>query len=110
MANVPVLLYHNVGPPRERRFPDLTVTPGQFERQMLWLKRNGFQTITAGDFAGWYTGAAKLPRKPILITFDDAYSEMAQNALPILERLNMTATVFVPTAGPTNSMGPVERR
>ena len=43
---VPILMYHRINatsPPSQR---SLTVHPGDFARQMSWLKQNGYLTIT----------------------------------------------------------------
>ena len=41
-----------------------------------------------------------LPKRAILITFDDAYCDFTDYAWPILRRLRLSATIFVPTAYP----------
>ena len=38
-----------------------------------------------------------MPRRAIMITFDDGYADLAGHAFPVLERYGMTATVFVVT-------------
>jgi len=43
---------------------------------------------------------ASLPKRAVLITFDDAYADFAEIAWPILKRLGLPATMFVPTAYP----------
>jgi hypothetical protein len=43
---------------------------------------------------------APLPKRAVLITFDDAYADFAEIAWPILKRLGLPATMFVPTGYP----------
>jgi peptidoglycan/xylan/chitin deacetylase (PgdA/CDA1 family) len=99
-VGVPILMYHRIGvtgastPSTTRR---LTVDPRTFARQMLWLHRNGFRTITQQELYEGLVLGKKLPPKPVLITFDDGYDDLLRHALPVLERLRMRATAYVIT-------------
>jgi len=103
-ATLPVLLYHHVGPARPNTYPELTVSPERFERQVWWLARHGYAGIRPTDWQAWRLGAGHLPDKPVLLTFDDAYADLAEYALPILEHHGFGAAVFVVTGkiGGTN--------
>jgi peptidoglycan/xylan/chitin deacetylase (PgdA/CDA1 family) len=46
--------------------------------------------------------AKKLPSRAVLITFDDATTDFAENALPVLQRYHLPATMFVPTGFPAS--------
>ncbi len=94
---LPVLLYHHVGPAHAGAYPHLTVSPARFKSQMRWLRRRGYTAIRSCDWISWIRGEGRLPEKPVLITFDDAYMDIARYALPVLKRHGLTATVFVPT-------------
>jgi peptidoglycan/xylan/chitin deacetylase (PgdA/CDA1 family) len=95
---VPILMYHriNAAPPgapaMERR---LSVTPADFARQMAWLDRNGYRTVTQRELYDALFKGKRLGPKPILITFDDGYSDIFHKALPVLKRLEMRATAYV---------------
>jgi peptidoglycan/xylan/chitin deacetylase (PgdA/CDA1 family) len=45
----------------------------------------------------WLSKGKPLPEKPVLLTFDDGYAELAEFALPVLERHGFGAVVFVVT-------------
>jgi peptidoglycan/xylan/chitin deacetylase (PgdA/CDA1 family) len=94
---LPVLLYHRVGAVQPGPFPGLSVDPGKFEKQMRWLKRNDYRTIQTGDWLDWCLKGKPLPTKPVLLTFDDAYADLAAHAFPVLKKYAFTATVFVVT-------------
>ncbi len=102
---LPVLLYHHVGPPRPGTYPSLTVSPQRFERQMRWLDRRGYTGIRPSDWARWRRDGKGLPDKPVLVTFDDGYADLADYALPVLRRHGFGAVVFVVTdlVGRTNT-------
>jgi peptidoglycan/xylan/chitin deacetylase (PgdA/CDA1 family) len=101
---VPVLLYHHVGPARPRTHPGLTVDPVRFRRHVAWLARRGYQSLTIEDFTQWAAERRPPPRRSVLITFDDAYADLADAALPILLEAGFSAVVFVVTGciGETN--------
>lgn len=92
---LPVLIYHHVGPPRPGTFADLTVSPAVFDKHMRWLRWLGFEGIRPAQWNAWRTAAAALPRRPVLITFDDGYAETAEHGFPILRRHGLQGCVFV---------------
>ena len=102
---VPILMYHKVGAPVGSKADTfLNVSVRSFERQMRLLRRLGFSGIRLDEAAKGLFEGKQLPRKPVCVTFDDGYGNVAQSALPALHQLNWPATVFVPTAyvGATN--------
>ncbi|MBI2815517.1 MAG: polysaccharide deacetylase family protein [Acidobacteria bacterium] len=102
---LPVLLYHHVGPKRPGVTASLTISPERFEAQVQRLARSGYTAIRASDWLHWRCEGRHLPAKPVLLTFDDAYADIAQFALPVLQRYGFTAVVFVVTSqiGGTNT-------
>jgi peptidoglycan/xylan/chitin deacetylase (PgdA/CDA1 family) len=96
-VRLPVLLYHHVGPSRSGTFPDLTVSAERFARHIIWLVRRGYVGIRPADWLAWCRHDRTLPRKPVLLTFDDAYADLTTYALPVLKRHNFGAAVFVVT-------------
>jgi peptidoglycan/xylan/chitin deacetylase (PgdA/CDA1 family) len=76
----------------------LTVDPRTFVRQMLWLHRNGYRTLTQREVYEGLVLGRKLPPKPVLLTFDDGYDDLLRSAASVLERLRMRATAYVITS------------
>lgn len=97
-ARVPALLYHRVGPPLASAHPALTVSHRRFGSQLRLLARQRFTGISAAAWLAALTAGARLPPRPILLTFDDGYADLAEHAFPPLERLGWSATVFVSTS------------
>lgn len=93
-AKTAVLYYHRV---YEKRYDInlLCVTPKKFEQQMKYLKKN-FNILRFEE--DW----TKSDRDSIVITFDDGYLDNLTYALPILEELQIPATVFVSTGTLSN--------
>jgi hypothetical protein len=97
---VPVLLYHRIGRLPAVRTPisdALTVEPSVFAAQMEWLAHHGFHAITNRQLLDALDLGTPLPRRPVLITFDDGYADVLYNAVPVLHRLHWPATEFVIT-------------
>ncbi|MEM7112160.1 MAG: polysaccharide deacetylase family protein [Chloroflexota bacterium] len=66
-----------------------TVTTAQLRDQLQWLTDNGFLSASL-DMYG--QGAIA---KSVVLTFDDAYVDFFDNALPILQQFRFGATVFI---------------
>lgn len=97
-VRVPVLMYHyiRVNPdPRDRLGFALSVTPSDFASQMDWLAANGFHAITFRELHAYLSGAAGLPSRPVILTFDDGYEDFYTSALPILIRHDFKAVSYV---------------
>lgn len=71
----------------------LCVSPENFEKQMLYLKRN-FEILKVSELLN-NIKTKTVPKKGIVITFDDGYSDNYEFVLPILEKLKIPATIFV---------------
>lgn len=113
MLTVPALVYHKIAEiPPGSRFPCNYVRPEQFSAQLRLLRAAGFESISFTRYLEYRRGAAPLPGRPILITFDDGYRTNAQIAAPILERFGFTATVFLVSdyIGQTNRWDEQERQ
>jgi poly-beta-1,6-N-acetyl-D-glucosamine N-deacetylase len=91
---VPVLLYHRLAPSNG----GYSVAPAAFEAQLRRLRELGFEAITLDLYVRFIRGdAVDLPRRPILITFDDAHGSAWANADHLLERYGWSAVMYVPT-------------
>jgi peptidoglycan/xylan/chitin deacetylase (PgdA/CDA1 family) len=74
-----ILTYHHVGSrPRGVRLKGLYVTSKLFAQQMAELKAQGFEADTLG------TTRCSLPAKRVILTFDDGFADVFENALPIM--------------------------
>jgi peptidoglycan/xylan/chitin deacetylase (PgdA/CDA1 family) len=97
---VPILMYHYISEPPEdadKYRKDLSVTPEDFEEQMAYLVKKGFESVDLYDLSLAITNKRDLPEKPVVITLDDGYVDNYTNAFPILEEKGLEATFFVVT-------------
>lgn len=97
--DVLVLCYHGIS---DSWPAETTVRPAAFEAQLTAFARAGYRGATI-------TEALTLPphQKTLAITFDDAHRSVLALAAPIMERLGMVGTIYVPTdyAGTDQPMG-----
>lgn len=85
-TNIPILMYHAIdnGP------NDLYLNTYHFEQHVANLVQNNYSFITFEDLQ-----KGMVPKKPVIITFDDGYESLYTNAYPILKKYNAKATVFL---------------
>jgi peptidoglycan/xylan/chitin deacetylase (PgdA/CDA1 family) len=92
---VPALAYHKVAEiPAGAVHAGNYVTPQQFISQLRYLRARGYEAISFRDLLRYRRGDAELPRRPILITFDDGYRSILDLALPSMVAQGFFATVF----------------
>jgi peptidoglycan/xylan/chitin deacetylase (PgdA/CDA1 family) len=82
---VPILMYHVLAePPASAPYPHLYVPPAEFEQEVRWLREHGYRAVTLdGVWRAWHDGGW-LPRKPVVLSFDDGYLSDVRVALPVL--------------------------
>lgn len=93
-----VLTYHRVAPRRadDPLLPGMvSATPEDFERQVD-LVRDRMPIVSIDELLEALAGK-RLRRHVALLTFDDAYRDVADHAWPILRRRGLPALLFVPT-------------
>jgi len=92
---LPVLMYHNVS---DGLADGLNIPAEKLELQFMYLKEKGYTCLSLKQIAGLVNSGGRLPKKPFVLTFDDAYRSVEDKVLPLLERYDFCATVFVPVA------------
>jgi peptidoglycan/xylan/chitin deacetylase (PgdA/CDA1 family) len=89
---IPILMYHHVSPNANSEY---AVSIDQFRRQMQWLQDEGYQTVSIADMVTAIQVGKLLPHKPIILTFDDGFMDVYENAYPLLTELGYTATMYL---------------
>ncbi|MFD1204817.1 MULTISPECIES: polysaccharide deacetylase family protein [Sporosarcina] len=96
-AGIPVLMYHDLT--KVKTDDNVSVLEiSKFEEQMRYLKKNGWTTITTEQLELWLRRQLELPKKSVLITFDDGYESITEFAYPILKQNGFQATSFLITS------------
>ncbi|SDC50449.1 polysaccharide deacetylase family protein [Geotoga petraea] len=67
----------------------------EFEKQMEYLYKNNYTTLTLNQVIDYYYNNKPLPEKSVLLTFDDLYKSLLINAYPVLKKYNFHAVGFL---------------
>lgn len=86
-------MYHHV----LSRESSIASSIDDFEKQMKFLHDNNWKTLTSEEFYLFKTSKIKVPKKSVLITFDDGWRDNFVNAYPILRKYGLKATMFLIT-------------
>ena len=103
---VPVLMYHEVRrPPPGEPYPRLFLSARTFIAQVRWLRRRGYHGVTIARLREAWAGRARLPRRPVVLTFDDGYRSVYSNAVPLLRRLHWPGVLYLALGSTRNPDG-----
>lgn len=95
---IPILLYHYVEyvkDPKDTIRISLNILPITFDDEVKTLKEAGYTFLTAKDVANIIDGKTSLPKKPIVLTFDDGYRDFYTDVFPILKKYQIKAVAYV---------------
>lgn len=96
LAPVPVLMYHCISPRSSAAMRKFTVSPADFDAQLATLRELGYTGLSVSEFAEIArSGGQGLPRRPVVLTFDDGFQDFGEHAAPALARHGFTATLYV---------------
>jgi len=90
---IPVLMYHSVAD----NDVFFTVKTKNFAKQMKCLKDKKYNVINLKELINLLESNNDLPKKTVVLTFDDGYQDNYNNAFPILKKYNFPATIFLVT-------------
>ncbi|MFN8943307.1 MAG: polysaccharide deacetylase family protein [Pseudobdellovibrionaceae bacterium] len=94
----PILMYHKIVHEEYQTPHKIYVLAKDFENHLKFYKSQGFTSIHFKDYKNFREGnrnPSEFPQKPMMITFDDGYLNNLEIALPLLEKYQMKATVFL---------------
>jgi peptidoglycan/xylan/chitin deacetylase (PgdA/CDA1 family) len=89
-----ILLYHHISSTMPR---STSLTAQEFEAHLQYLKDNDYQVLDLATALAAVQAAQPLPNKAIVITFDDAWRDIYEQGLPLLQAFDYPFTVFVNT-------------
>lgn len=106
-------MYHRVEEiPPDAIYRTNFVRPAQFREQLSALRDWGYTSITFDDWLAYRYRGARIPARPLILTFDDGYRSVADNAWAALRSHGFSATTFLVTGqlGGTNAWDANERQ
>lgn len=90
-GQVQVLMYHRF---RTSPYDAFSVSVEAFEQQMAWLAEQGL-AISLEEFEAFLSGQRRLLHDAVLVTVDDGFRDLWQEAVPILQRYKIPAVAFI---------------
>ena len=90
-----ILTYHRVCPKNDDWSLE-TINPHAFEQQMEYFCRK-YEILSLADLTQHIMQAKRLPKRAVVITFDDGYLDNYLYAYPILNKYHIPATIFLTT-------------
>lgn len=95
---IPILMYHSISRYGTPKFKPFTLSPKLFAEHMAYLHQHRYAPITVTQFIAAQTQTGpKLPKRPVILTFDDGFADFYEEALPILRQYGFPATLYVAT-------------
>lgn len=96
-----VLCYHRF---KERKLSEVknkqlgdiySITPKLFEAHMQFLQDNGYKVISMTQYLNILDGQEEIPAKTVVISIDDGYKSVKEQAYPILKKFNYPSISFL---------------
>lgn len=97
-----ILIYHRFG---DDRYPTTNVSTEAFVDQMNFLRDNNYTVLPLAELVSMVKQDREIPARSVVITIDDAYASVYENAWPILKEHGYPFTVFVYTGGVERNYG-----
>ena len=95
---IPVLMYHKIPDAPLATKHRIYVTKEDFARHLAYFQRQQLTPITFVDYLKFATGErplAEFPRRPIVLTFDDGYTDNYRNLLPLMQQFGYRGVLYL---------------
>ncbi len=93
--SVSVIMYHNFVSQEDIEngieFEEYSISPADFEADLIWLKENGYVTITSRELLYYLENKEPIPQKAVILSIDDGSWGVYTNAWPLLKKHGMKA-------------------
>jgi peptidoglycan/xylan/chitin deacetylase (PgdA/CDA1 family)/glycosyltransferase involved in cell wall biosynthesis len=95
---IPVLMYHKIPDAPLATKHQIFVTKENFAKHLAYFKQRNFSPITFRDYQDFASGRrslAEFPRRPIILTFDDGYTDNYTNLLPLMQQYGYRGVLYL---------------
>jgi len=96
----PIFTFHNIAtaPAKaDKATQSLYVPPAELEKILQDLQKNNYKTLFASEMAAYLAKGEHAPKDTVALTFDDGLENFYTNALPLLKKYNMKASLYIMT-------------
>ncbi len=97
-AVIPVLMYHKIPDSPLATKHQIYVTKENFEKHLAYFRKQALTPITFIDYLKFASGERPLrdfPRRPIILTFDDGYTDNYTNLLPLMQQYGYRGVLYL---------------
>lgn len=97
-VRVPIFMYHRIEtvPQGQSSFKTgLYVDPLDFEKQMAYLVKKNYKTISMSEYSELLKTGKNPSQKTVVLTFDDGTSSQYINAYPILKKYGLMGVFYI---------------
>ena len=95
---IPVLMYHKIPDAPLATKHQIYVTKENFEKHLAYFKQRKLTPITFADYLQFANGErplAHFPARPIILTFDDGYTDNYTNLLPLMQQYGYRGVLYL---------------
>ncbi|TGE25717.1 glycosyltransferase [Hymenobacter aquaticus] len=95
---IPILMYHKIPTAPLNTKHRIFVTRDNFEKHLEYFRRRAFTPITFLDYLAFANGEKDLrefPARPIILTFDDGYTDNYTNLLPLMQHYGYRGVIYL---------------
>lgn len=93
-VEVPIIMYHSILKD-ENMWNDYVLSPVELEKDLVWLRENDYKTVFINDIVEFVNGDNELPKKSVVLTFDDGFYNNYYYVFPLLKKYNAKATISI---------------
>ena len=91
MVEVPMIMYHSL----TGSGGSTSISVEAFEMDLKYLQENGFEAVTLSQLADFVHHAVPLPKRPVVLSFDDGYYNNYALGVPLAEAYQMPMVIAV---------------
>ena len=95
---IPILMYHKIPDAPLATKHQIYVTKENFARHLAYFKKRQLTPITFADYLQYARGERPLsafPARPIILTFDDGYTDNYTNLLPLMQQYGYRGVIYL---------------
>jgi len=94
MGRFSILMYHSIDVPLAESEARFCCLPERFAEQMAWISKY-CHPLSLNELLDAQDGKTRLPDNAVAVTFDDGFTNVFENAMPILEKHKIPATMYI---------------
>lgn len=89
---LPIIMYHSFLYDKNLQ-NEYTISPSVLENDLKYFKSNGYETVGVSDIVNYVYFEKALPKKCVMLTFDDGYYNNYYYAYPIIKKYNAKVVI-----------------